>query len=1458
MYHFSLIKDYLMKRLILFFSILLMSQSVFAHEHGHDLDFQEIGVYGHYDDEGRFRDAIETCAWDDVNQLLLATCDYSYDHIDVINIDDPTNPYRVREMYSSTGEGSRCIAVYNGVVAMVLKNHIEFWNIKDNVLLKRVEVGEEADNIQFSPNGNYAVVANEGDEEGDDGPGSISIIDLRFGYENAFETNLDFSEYTYNGFFQQGFDSDNYNTDVWGYETGPIDIKERVLSSVYNQPNLLFYLITALNGKTVYQVETAEGYTYEGWYNENNTFENNGYVQDLNAGGDGCFVFKNMQNAENNPDNLGCYLDMETVDTEGRDMTLSFYYGHMALEEGDMFGYVIEYNDGDDWNMDNFVSLVDTENNFDEGGEEYNQANISIDGSAGKVRIRFYARYFGENEEKAAYVDEVIIQSGAGGPKVKDMYIPQEYLAKGSDGIEPEYVAISPDSRWAFVTLQENNAIAKVDIMNKKIVDVFVCGMLDLTNPRHYMNFHKYYNGELYPYRFHALKMPDGITSFRSNGQTYFIAVNEGEDGGFVERGKLRDVDDDIQGITGWDPDIFPNGSDDLTYPGDEPGRFLLDKNMVDTDNDGLIDRLVYLGGRNFTIYDINGNIVHEGETFDHHLPGTDDQRQMGHEPEGVSTGWIGDRHYAFMALERAHSVIIYDITDPTAPFFVDKCHTGARPEYSLFIPADKSPDGEHLIVITNEDSDVGISIVRGMPKSKSGKLLSEEAITGIDAKVGAQDMYYLTTGRGPVEFMENESASKFHNPAYKPKIILAKKTGADYEVMEEITLKMNGTELSGLPSMNVGAYNYTGENAVDMNGDPIVFYGESVYPASVADGGDYLWVGDNYGARILKVNKMNGEIEKIYSPYGEDAKLDSILKYHRKLRGISALDIDCEGKIWATTEVGCDLYFTGSNSLWMSKSRTQVSRLLELDPMTDMVNYYCLYTDDRPSVKGMAMLPNGDFVLITDDKDNENEDHRQFFYYAKPAPGDTIPAEAKGDLEQNSRNYRYQPWSQRPLYQLGYGNNFTFPYSDFEGIALSDMGRFLTVNYNNYGFAQFFIGDAMQVEEVGTILDEVYIVGEGYDYDNGTEFIVKWSDYSQPKLKMPHNWSGVTVEEGSNVELMWDMTMPGKTFTLQVAMDPMFEEVVMEMHGIEAHSYEIEGEMLQTGMEYFWRVAETDNCVWSATWAFMPVEPLTLNLEDISRCGGSEIQFHAMNMIEGGSGDFSVSWMPSGKFDNPHSMNPTVTDQFLRGEITLWVKDNMTMEEVTGSFNLEMNNPPSISTMGVFKIVPQNMAIDLNTIASASGGTAPYEIRFWDANSNRIQDPTNYMPVSVFNQVYIDVEDATGCEGPKWGMKRYLIIVLPNKLSEEDIMAGEYGTGVSAVFPNPADDKLNVEAFFYEESHVTAEIYDVLGNKISGIELGSAQEISTTLDVHNLTSGMYLLKLHTANDVIVNKFIVK
>jgi hypothetical protein len=166
-------------------------------------------------------------------------------------------------------------------------------------------------------------------------------------------------------------------------------------------------------------------------------------------------------------------------------------------------------------------------------------------------------------------------------------------------------------------------------------------------------------------------------------------------------------------------------------------GRLNITTALGDTDNDGDFDALYTLGGRSFSIWEVNGSVVKtfdSGDQFEQItaslLPaqfnsandenGTFDSRSdnKGPEPEGIALGEIDGRTYAFIGLERIGGIMVYDITNPAAPAFVQYVNTrdfsgdaeagtagDLGPEGIEFVSASDSPNGKPLLIVAYEVS---------------------------------------------------------------------------------------------------------------------------------------------------------------------------------------------------------------------------------------------------------------------------------------------------------------------------------------------------------------------------------------------------------------------------------------------------------------------------------------------------------------------------------------------------------------------------------------------------------------------------------------------------------------------------------------------------------------------------------------------------------------------------------
>ena len=89
--------------------------------------------------------------------------------------------------------------------------------------------------------------------------------------------------------------------------------------------------------------------------------------------------------------------------------------------------------------------------------------------------------------------------------------------------------------------------------------------------------------------------------------------------------------------------------------------------------------------------------------------PGEFDQRSddKGAEPESVTVGMVDGKPYAFIGLERTGGVLVYDVSNPTAPVFNQYITTESdiAPEGLQFIAAEDSPNGKPVLAVANEES---------------------------------------------------------------------------------------------------------------------------------------------------------------------------------------------------------------------------------------------------------------------------------------------------------------------------------------------------------------------------------------------------------------------------------------------------------------------------------------------------------------------------------------------------------------------------------------------------------------------------------------------------------------------------------------------------------------------------------------------------------------------------------
>ncbi|HSK11653.1 MAG TPA: choice-of-anchor I family protein, partial [Phnomibacter sp.] len=282
--------------------------------------------------------------------------------------------------------------------------------------------------------------------------------------------------------------------------------------------------------------------------------------------------------------------------------------------------------------------------------------------------------------------------------------------------MEPEYVTISSNSRTAWVSLQENNAIAKVDLRTRTITDLFPLGFKDYSKPGNEMDLSdldgSYGNFKKWPV--YGIYQPDAIVVSERNGAPFIFSANEGDSRsaedfpGYEELVRVNNGSVVLE-PTVFDPAFAWKNNANL-------GRLNITNTLGRDPATGRYTGLYSLGGRSFSIW--NGNtgeqIFDSGNELDRKAvmafnaglgPNIDNRSDdKGIEPEGLALGRVGNRNLLFVGLERANAVAIYNVTDIERPQFLQWLPSGERPEGVLFISADKSPNGKSLLVVSSEN----------------------------------------------------------------------------------------------------------------------------------------------------------------------------------------------------------------------------------------------------------------------------------------------------------------------------------------------------------------------------------------------------------------------------------------------------------------------------------------------------------------------------------------------------------------------------------------------------------------------------------------------------------------------------------------------------------------------------------------------------------------------------------
>jgi 2',3'-cyclic-nucleotide 2'-phosphodiesterase (5'-nucleotidase family)/3',5'-cyclic AMP phosphodiesterase CpdA len=359
------------------------------------------------------------------------------------------------------------------------------------------------------------------------------------------------------------------------------------------------------------------------------------------------------------------------------------------------------------------------------GGGADPKGTVTVVDLAAGTSVQADFTEFDETTARAGLVNERVVLKKGAAPSVD---------------LEPEYIAVSGTK--AYVSLQEANSVAVLDLPTRKFTGVYPLGVQDYSKVAIDLDNTSEKDGGKYTPRYYentyGLRMPDGIASYQKGGKTYLLTANEGDSREWgVESTPGYYINENEKKLT---------AADGVTT--EKKVRLLsTDYEGPEGLSDGSKNYL--FGGRSFSVFEAGENgltLVYDSEdAFESktaaYLPAyfncsndnsfaDNRSNKKGPEPETVTVGTVNGRTYAFIALERIGGVMVYDVTNPSSSSYVnyinsrdfvdldeDGIGSDDSPEGLKFVPAAQSPTKKPLLLAAFEVSgDVG---VYGMPSSE-------------------------------------------------------------------------------------------------------------------------------------------------------------------------------------------------------------------------------------------------------------------------------------------------------------------------------------------------------------------------------------------------------------------------------------------------------------------------------------------------------------------------------------------------------------------------------------------------------------------------------------------------------------------------------------------------------------------------------------------------------------------
>ncbi|XP_046549457.1 mesenchyme-specific cell surface glycoprotein-like [Haliotis rubra] len=309
-----------------------------------------------------------------------------------------------------------------------------------------------------------------------------------------------------------------------------------------------------------------------------------------------------------------------------------------------------------------------------------------------------------------------------------------------SNDVEPEYVAINADDTKAYIMLQENNAVATVDLETETISEVYGLGYKNWTSLKLDPS-DRDGGANMNSYTVYGMYQPDSFVHFQFKGGNYLVMANEG-DAKVYEYGAYQWSEEE-RGSKVAPQDLYNIDFTTQQQLSDNSklGRLKFGVSPSERDSQGFLKAMFTYGGRGWSIrraedmsliYDSGNDVADRTlqQQFDLFNCELDDENDRpynsfdmrsdnkGAETEDVTVGEIDGYTLFFVANERPGTIMTYSVKDDLSHPKFQHIYSGIPEtwgrtwqqmyddwdlteidcEDNKFVPASESPTGKPIL----------------------------------------------------------------------------------------------------------------------------------------------------------------------------------------------------------------------------------------------------------------------------------------------------------------------------------------------------------------------------------------------------------------------------------------------------------------------------------------------------------------------------------------------------------------------------------------------------------------------------------------------------------------------------------------------------------------------------------------------------------------------------------------